>query len=465
MSDNNDSDDNKIRDLPSVQEAIRNVKTISTIREIYPKAKPILNAAGVDTTTIEHTLESTQNANQLAEDFRRIPDKFNEIFLSRGWIAYENMDFNVMKRAVQIAERDSEEFSDDERDPVEIAEDELVSYYDRETIQFQLTRLKQIDGFGPRSALAYKALDDYEAERYYASTLVVLSVMDGMVLQISSDTNQGATKGVWVNQADLEAWDSVAAYSDGLKKLVSEDMLHQPRKKTVVEDIDKPYRHGIIHGQDLGYDNKLVAAKTWATLFAVGEWALKAEKGELEEPTRDHASTPAEIISESIDLIIDAAENYQKAEQKRRRSEDWEPRNGVVDDQSPATTDPDSYEKGTPERALVTFLDKWKVENYGHMADFLRDGAIETDPGYVRGQCKHMDLKSFTLLEVTDAAPVRTEILVEMEFERFDNEESGEATVQLVRYNSDGGGTAFRDDENGVWIIENWESLLAAGAV
>ena len=61
MSDNNDSDDNKIRDLPSVQEGIRNAKTISAIREIYPKAKPILSAAGVDTTTIEHTLESTQN--------------------------------------------------------------------------------------------------------------------------------------------------------------------------------------------------------------------------------------------------------------------------------------------------------------------------------------------------------------------------------------------------------------------
>jgi len=39
MSDNNDSDDNKIRDLPSVQEGIRNAKTISAIREIYPKAK------------------------------------------------------------------------------------------------------------------------------------------------------------------------------------------------------------------------------------------------------------------------------------------------------------------------------------------------------------------------------------------------------------------------------------------
>lgn len=191
------TNNDKIRDLPSVKEAVRNAKTLSDLRTIYSTAKPVLNALGIDTTAIEHALENTQDADQLAEDFETIPDKFNEIFLSHGWLAYGNMNFNVMKRAVKIAERDSEEFPGDGRDPVEIAEDELVSYYDRKTIQFQLTRLKQIDAFGPRFVLAYKALDDYEAERYYASTLVILSIMDGIVLQVSSDTNEGATKGVW----------------------------------------------------------------------------------------------------------------------------------------------------------------------------------------------------------------------------------------------------------------------------
>lgn len=458
------ADNDKIRDLPTVKEAVRNAKTLSDLRTIYPVAKPVLNALGIDTTAIEHTLENVQDADQLAEDFETVPDKFNEIFLSLGWLAYENMNFNVMKRAVKIAERDSEEFPGDDRNPVEIAEDEIVSYYDRKTIQFQLTKLKQIDAFSPRSMLAYKALDDYEAGRYYASTLVILSIMDGMVLQVSSDTNEGATEGVWVNQADLEAWDSVAAYSNGLKKLVSDDLLHQTREKTVVEDIDMPYRHGIMHGQDLGYNNKLVAAKTWATLFAVGEWALKAENGELEEPTRKHADTLTEVILESINQTKDAAEQHQETQKEKRRAEEWEHRDWEVGDQIPPTTDADDYEKGTPERATATFLNKWQVENYGHMADFLRDGLVETDPGFVREQFEHTELKSFNLLDVTDAAPVRTEISLEMEFVRFGNQESAAATVQLVRYDNDVEETAFRDDKDGVWIIEDWEKLLVAGA-
>lgn len=119
----------KIRDLPSVKEAGRNTKTLSGLRTIYPEAKPVLNALGVDTTAIEHALENDEDPDQLAEDFETIPDQFNEIFLSHGGLAYENMDFNVMKRAVKIAERDSEEFPGDDRDPIKIAEDELVSYY------------------------------------------------------------------------------------------------------------------------------------------------------------------------------------------------------------------------------------------------------------------------------------------------------------------------------------------------
>ena len=458
-------DGNKIRDLPSIKKAAQNAKTLSDLQTIYQEAKPLFNVLGIDTTTIESTLENTQDPDQLVEDLETIPDKFNEIFLSRGWLAYGNMDFNVMKRAVNIAERDSEEFPGDDRPPVEIAENELVSYYDRETIQFQLTRLKQINAFGPRSVLAYKALNDYEAGRYYASTLAVLSIMDGMVLQVSSAINEGATEGVWVNQADLEAWDSVAAYSNGLKKLVGDDLLHQTRGKTVVEDIDMPYRHGIMHGQDLGYDNKLVAAKTWATLFAVGEWALKAENGELEEPTREYADTPTEVVLESISQIKDATKQYQGIQKKKRRAEEWEPRGWVVGDQIPTTNDPDDYEKGTPERDLITFLNKWQSENYGHMADFLRDGSVETDPEFVRGQFERTKLKSFNFLNVTDCSSLKTEISVEIELLRYGNDENAVATVRLVKHGGRVKERKFRDDENGVWVIENWEILLVAEAV
>ena len=55
------------------------------------------------------------------------------------------------------------------------------------------------------------------------------------------------------------------------------------RYSTVTDNITIPYKNGILHGMDLGYDNKTVAAKSWAALFAAREWAMKAEQGLLEE--------------------------------------------------------------------------------------------------------------------------------------------------------------------------------------
>ena len=80
-------------------------------------------------------------------------------------------------------------------------------------------------------------------------------------------------RGFFAEEVDLQAWDSIAAYSKGLNVLVS--IFQKGRKTTRIKPIFLPYRHGIIHGMDLGYDNKVVAAKTWAALFATRDWALR----------------------------------------------------------------------------------------------------------------------------------------------------------------------------------------------
>jgi len=51
-----------------------------------------------------------------------------------------------------------------------------------------------------------------------------------------------------------------------------------------------------MHGMDLGYDNKIVAAKTWAALFAAREWALKAEQGLLEEQPEEPKKSWREVF-------------------------------------------------------------------------------------------------------------------------------------------------------------------------
>src|SRR3970040_376253 len=138
----------------------------------------------------------------------------------------------------------------------------------------RLSRRPRTEAFEPRRELTKLALDDYRVGRYHASIPVLLAQIDGLVSELHE-----RQRGFFAEDADMQAWDSLAAHSKGLNQLSA--IFRKGRRKTSTERIDIPYRHGILHGRDLGYANQIVAAKTWAALFAVREWALKVERGEL----------------------------------------------------------------------------------------------------------------------------------------------------------------------------------------
>jgi hypothetical protein len=126
--------------------------------------------------------------------------------------------------------------------------------------------------------LAQKALTDYHEGRYHACVPVVLAMMDGMVNELYLRA-KGKRKGLSAEGANHEAWNSVSAHSRGLGQLIP--VLMKGRNKTITQQVDMPYWHGIMHGMDLGYDNKIVAAKTWAALFSLRDWAKRWKRGLL----------------------------------------------------------------------------------------------------------------------------------------------------------------------------------------
>lgn len=85
-----------------------------------------------------------------------------------------------------------------------------------------------------------------------------------------------------MENVNLEAWDSIADHHTGLTVLAR--IFQTGRRKQTTEPLTTPYRNGILHGVDLGYDNQMVATKTWAALFAIRDWALKAEQDLLAAP-------------------------------------------------------------------------------------------------------------------------------------------------------------------------------------
>ncbi|SLK17329.1 MULTISPECIES: hypothetical protein [unclassified Paenibacillus] len=291
-------DKKRLREIASMKELSSNATSLVHLKQAMPILMPLLKEFGAEVDKMEDALQNVDGMARQTSELVSIPDRFNNFFADHGWIMYGMMNFEVAKEAVLKAEKGN--FKE--------ALNQIIQYYDLETIRFQLKRMNSIKAFQSRMELASKALLDYEEKRYHACVPVVLALTDGLVNELHEDH-----KGISAGSTQLEAWDSIAAHSQGLGKLVK--IIRKGRRKTTTEPISLPYRNGILHGTDLSYDNETVAAKTWALLFAVGEWASKVERGET--------AAPEDKPEESF---LDIFEKVQEIENFKQEIESWKPR-------------------------------------------------------------------------------------------------------------------------------------------
>lgn len=261
----------RLNDIPKIQDTMEKGHQLPAIKCDFSDLRPVLASMDVDTASLENIAgeDDGNELEQIADEISTIPDRFHDLFAGRGWIVYGEMNLEMTRRAVAKAENKG----------IKCGEKILLSHYDAPTIRLGLQQLERIDAFQPRMSLAQKALSDYEAGRYHACVPVVFALMDGLLQDIYVKVYR--PKRSWSTaKAQLEAWDSLAGYSKGLNRL--QELHLKSRYKTHTEQIEVPYRNGIMHGMDLGYDSKAVAVKTWIALFALGEWAEKAEQGKIE---------------------------------------------------------------------------------------------------------------------------------------------------------------------------------------
>ena len=352
------------------------------------------------------------------------------MFAERGWIMHADMSLDAAKEALALAEKAG----------AEEAEDLLVAAYAPDEVEWMLRRMHTVEAFRPRMRLAELALRDYAEGRYHASIPVVLAQLDGMVSQVHAER-----RGFFAEGGDMTAWDSIAAHETGLNALAR--LFKQGRRRLNEEPIAMPYRHGILHGWDVAYDSALVAAKSWAALFAAREWAVKAQRGELTEPEPEPEPSLREILR-----------NVQENKAVRDRIEQWRPRDVVVGRDVAGRGSAMDYEESTPERTLVEYLELWKRQNCGHMARYLDisfSGGNGVPPQRVREALDDARLEGFRLTQVSDKAPAVTEISVALELRRKEDPERTSKTFRLVFW-GDADIVVTRGDPRGRWRIVNW---------
>jgi hypothetical protein len=430
----------KIQDNPTYSKFKKNIEGIDALKGLVN----IAGLLGYKNTELDEVFSNTSNLKAQFELLSTTPDKFNQHFADKGWIAYESMNFEIMKKAVELADNNK----------IEEAEKCLIEYYGEKDMQWKISSLNHTKPFSLRRKSIAIALEDYKCERYHSCILTLLVIIDGCV----NDVDKG--KGFFSDAIDLVAWDSVAAHSSGLAEL--KNLFFKTRKKTNTEPIYIPYRNGILHGRDLNFDNVYVASKLWGALFAIADWVKAVNEGKKNKPVEE----PKLSITESLQQLQRSIQDYEvskvKNELLERKIEEWKPRLDLNFEESGNIN---NYEINSPERELVVFFNFWKLKKYGNIANQIHPISkkpLSTLAGKVRKNLEYYDLVEFKIKKITDKAPAISEIeaLITIEF-------NGKAFSDTLEfrwvYGNENGRVLVRGEDSGRWqfidILQNVEFI------
>ncbi len=259
-----------------------------------------------------------KSRHQLAEvekEYKRLrdlPDQFNGIFLPRGWVFNGIMSTEVAEEAVRLAKAEG----------VEKGEQYLEDYYNEDSdfmfMRFfaELQQNPKIKAALKRRQLIEKAIDYHEdGDKYEASVLIVATQIDGIILDM---TGKSFYEGKDKNLKHLQAYETLAGDPSALPELAK--IMSKVRKASSGEEIDVLYRQGAFHGRDLGYDNRRVSTKTYATLLSLTEVMEAIRKDKQYEIPKPEFPVP-ETWEDVKALIKDTLEMVKEYQQENRTGE------------------------------------------------------------------------------------------------------------------------------------------------
>ncbi|MDT3297419.1 hypothetical protein Q4Q57_20030 [Shewanella sp. SP2S2-6] len=413
----------KIIDNPTSAELLKQFAAFDNLEALY-RVYPFARKIFPNMEDAFNEFNKVKNQAKILE----LPDQFNERFANLGWIAYESINMEMMQKAIDIYDTDGKD----------AAEKYIADSYDEEKLKWGILQFNGNREFKKRIRLIELVREDYLAGRYHACIPLLLSLLDGLVNDVSKHV------GFFAENVDLTAWDCIAAHESGLQTLAS--ILTKGRNKTNEDAISIPYRNGILHGRELAFDNKIVAAKCWGALFAARDWAGALDDGKKEPIPKEEVSWK-QIFKQISDTNL-----------MNKSIDEWKPRISEDIPYLPFGGDISNLPENTPERAVAAFLDHWCNKRFGLIVDSLLY-LTDTPKGKKAGMAKHDFGKyvpvSYKVLSIDDQAAAITHVIAELRFEVDGQEKFKEASVRAI-YQDLENNPSVRSIPGGHWrIVQN----------
>jgi len=385
-------------------------------------ARPVANLLGwkLDKKLLDDTIK-------IGESLLMIAEEFNPVFASRGWIAC-----NVINtEAAQAALRAAAEERWDEADRI------LADAYSPDLVRIHVRDLGKLRCFKNRAALAQLALDDYAAGRFHACVPVTLALLDGMGQELTGANFFRNTRRIKPKESFLEI-------GPGVTELLQ--AMSRARNATTTDSISIPFRHGILHGTDLGYNNRIVAAKAWAALLSVGQYAA------------DYLAPPVAPQPSLLETLRRSAEIRKRIEEMNTAQNRWSAR---TPSQLMDLVERDEFIDGTPEGVAFAILVAWQTRKFGIISHSCCD-ALKSDPNVLAGKIRKTfgpGPETVKILKIEDTGSAAASVVALLTW----GGSTDEVTLRMVYYKD--GDVAPREAENGKWLLASLWPLESARSI
>jgi hypothetical protein len=365
-----------------------------------------------------------EGADQLLSqaDILDLPDRFNAVFVERGWIATTSVSVDAMRAALEKHEEGD----------TDAGEKVILDWIlDPEVINlFAITRSKSFSDVHGRWHQLREALALTEEGRYWSAVPLILIASDGFASDVLGTSP-------FEKNAELSLFDSVVAHPSSLPAVIAR--ITKGVYKSSDDALSLPLRHGILHGRSLGYANRAVCGKAWMLMIALVDWAIdKRDEGARRTKDEERRSTKWSDISASL----------KKNRADKAAIEAFAPRRW----EGPFAGD---LAEDEPPFAFLEFLTGWQSENYGLMAKRAVNITQQKHAhlaGRMRADAEHMKLVEFEIFSVSQTTVARAEALVRMKGQSLKGDVGGEFLILAFRGTASGN-IAMPNDE-GVWQVQ-----------
>lgn len=401
MNDIEPSIRNQVEKMPSVIELRRQIRGLSIVSSLLGNR------------------ETKQDAKKIEEELNetlRIVEQFYSILGKRNWVFSDALNLDRVKEIL-------------EEDNADKAEKALIAYLKEPgVLEMQINRLNSFPDLRPRLSLLRKAEIDYREGRYYSSTLVVVTVMDGFV----NDANKASRTGLHaLKPEELASEDCVATVFAGLPSV--QRIFTKTARKRIDTPLYEVQRHALMHGMATDFDNDIIASKAWCMLFAIADWKKSKEK----------VATSEKDESSLIDAIRKAKSIHDETRKNLALLDKWEKHE--VSLENPSNPDQEVLE------SYVAYCTAWKNGNFGRLADFLPNFTNKSKgakAGEARETYAEHPISDFKITSIF--RPAASIAIATIRFQS--NEQSWTAEVRLARF----------DDKNepaAEWDAGSWKVM------